>query len=63
MAERVELGSKAEHLLDLALRAAANGRTADTLGRVSEKDRKVPPTSRFLRPFASVQTAFGMMDI
>jgi hypothetical protein len=30
MAERLELGSKAEHLLDLALRAAANGRTADT---------------------------------
>jgi len=24
------LGSKAEHLLDLALRAAANGRTADS---------------------------------
>jgi hypothetical protein len=33
MAERVELGSlgsKAEHLLDLALRAAANGRIADS---------------------------------
>ena len=33
MAERVELGSlgsKAEHLLDLALRAASNGRTADS---------------------------------